>query len=833
MVFFIVMMMAFFLLQAYLNPPKPPQEKVDEVTQPRDAVKPEDQPTLADDTEKTEPVESDAAVSEMQDIQETQAAATFVTLGSMAPGSPYRSLITLTNKGAAVSRIELNDPRYREVQDLTGYLGQIVVDMGELPQETSGCPVQVVGPGTPAEKAGLKVGDMIVGFVKTSGRNSGLAVPVDSFAVLRSLLLLTRPGEKIELEVLRDGNSKKLSVELGQAPINVVRPIGTITTWEQYHNLRGLHGYDETWHDPLSYLCTLSTIDGHKLDLPKSLDKNQPKHEGLVPKDSTVDREIPGVDLRYGLWELVKQTETEAVFRKTVPKWKLEVYKTFRIAEKSSDPAVPFGVGYHLNVSIEIKNLDSQPHTVAYMLDGPTGMPLEGGWYPRKTGPGWGGYGIRDIVVKFHKGQADTIGNTIVAGDRFNREPWKDDALEYIGVDTQYFQSTLLPVEETPENLWHSRTVPIRVGDHNVAWTSLTNITFRTYSTETVLQGDSSLSRNYTVFAGPKKPEVLAVYGLADTISYGWFWIVAKLCLVILHFLKTYVVFHYGLAIIVLTICVRLLMYPMSKKMAINAAKNAALMPEMQKIKEKYKGNLEAQSKAQQELWKKHNFNPLSGCLGLFIQLPIFIGLYKSLSVDVELYGAPLISSALWCNDLSSPDMLFNWSGFWNWLGWTSFSTGQGVLALGPYFNILPMLTITLFIVQQKVMMPPATDDNTRMQQQMMKYMMIFMGFMFFKVPSGLCIYLITTTLWGLAERKLIPKYDFKLDENSGEPAIQESQEKKAEKPVREKQQNSIERKEQTGTFGQWWKRITDKAAEPRTLHKSDTAKSGKKKKKK
>ena len=838
MLFFVVMIMAFFMLHAYFFPPIPPQQNIDEVVQQQGSERTDD--AEADGTERPEPSESAIVAADMEEIATVP---TFVTLGSMDPGSPYRSLVTLTNKGAAVSRIELNEPKYREVQDLTGYLGQIVADLGELPQETPGCPVQVVGPGTPAagtpERPGLKVGDVIVGLVRNPGKTP--QVSVDSFQTLRNLLLQTRPGDRIELEVHRDGEAEnpKLLIELGQAPINIVRPIGTITTWEQYHDLRGLHGYDETLHDQLSYLCTLSTINEHKLALPRPQDKNFPKYDGIVLKDLTLDEELPGVELRHGLWELVRQSENEAVFRKTIPRWKLEVCKTFRVAEKSNDPTVPFGVGYHLNVSIEIRNLDSRPHTVAYMLDGPTGMPLEGGWYPRKTGPGWSGYGIRDIVVKFQSGKADTIGNAVVAGDKFSREPWKDDVLEYIGVDTQYFQSTLLPVEETPKDLWHSRTLPVRVGEHNTAWFCLTNITFRTYGTEQTLQPgasetpapDSVLSRTYTVFAGPKNPGILAVYGLAGTISYGWFWFVAIPCLAFLHFLKTYVVFHYGLAIIVLTICVRLLMFPMSKKMVVNAAKNAALMPEMQKIKEKYKGNLEAQSKAQQELWKKHKFNPLSGCLGIFIQIPIFIGLYKSLSIDVELYGAPLISSAFWCNDLSAPDMLFDWSGFWAWLGWTSFSTGQGILTLGPYFNILPMLTVALFIIQQKVMMPPATDDMMRMQQTMMKYMMIFMGLLFFKIPSGLCVYFVASTLWGLAERKLIPKQEFKLDESTGEPAISE---KTPEKPVKEKRQSPPE-KEQTGTFGGMWKKLTEKAAQPRTLHKSDPAmpKSGKKKKRK
>jgi len=85
-------------------------------------------------------------------------------------------------------------------------------------------------------------------------------------------------------------------------------------------------------------------------------------------------------------------------------------------------------------------------------------------------------------------------------------------------------------------------------------------------------------------------------------------------------------------------------------------------------------------------------------------------------------------------------------------------NSGQGIFGLGPYLNLLPMLTIVLFIWQQKMFMPPPTDEQAAMQQKIMKYMMIFMGLLFFKVASGLCIYFIVSSLWGIGERKVLPK---------------------------------------------------------------------------
>ena len=849
LVFFMMLIFGILMLHSLLNPSVPPKSSN------------KSDPSIAENVDSDSPDASEIGSAEPSDsvdtetIEQDNTKPAFITLGSHDPKSPYRMLVSLTNKGAAVTRIELNDPKYREVQDQTGYLGQIVADIQELGEPATslpnltnldaaeeaadkpttvpfGCLVQIVGPGTPADKAGLKPNDRIVGFSQNI-RGKKESVKIASFAELREALLKTYPGNKIELEVIRtenDGTSTlNLAVVLEEAPVSIVRPIGTITTYEQYRDLRGLHGYDETKHDQLSYLCSLSTIDKRKLKLPLSVGKDQAKHVGLTARDITLEKELDGVNMRHGLWELVENTEDKAVFKIVLPKYKLEVSKTFRLAQKGdqNDPrsANPLGA-YHLFVSVAVKNLDSMEREVAYMLDGPSGMPLEGGWYPRKTGPGWGVYGIRDVVVKFKNGTAETISNSVIANDRFNREPWKDDQLTYLGIDTQYFQCTMIPNSESPDDIWHSRTVPVRIGEHFPAWSNLTDISFRTYSTENTLfpagENDDSFENEYTIFAGPKKPDVLAGYGLQNTISYGWFWFVAIPMLAFLHFIKTYLVFHYGLAIIVLTVCVRLLMFPMSKKQAINAAKNAVLMPEIQKIKEKYKGNLEAQSKAQQELWKKHNFNPLSGCLGIFIQLPVFIGLYKSLSIDVELYGTPLITRSLrWCTDLSAPDMLFDWSGFWNYVGWTSFNTGQGMLTLGPYFNLLPMLTIVLFMVQQAVMMPPATDENMKMQQNMMKYMMIFMGLLFFKVPSGLCVYFIASSLWGLAERKLIPKYEFKLDESQTTTPD--------EKKPATKNQPVAEKEQQPGMFGEMWKKLNDRASEPRSLSKADKKKKKKK----
>src|SRR6185437_6818038 len=137
--------------------------------------------------------------------------------------------------------------------------------------------------------------------------------------------------------------------------------------------------------------------------------------------------------------------------------------------------------------------------------------------------------------------------------------------------------------------------------------------------------------------------------------------------------------------IVMLTVLVRSCMLPISLKQAKNAAKMQELAPEMKKINELYKNNREQLAIAQRELWKKHGYNPLSGCLPVFLQLPIFLGLYKSLAIDVELRQAPLLSETIrWCSNLAAPDMLVYWKD-WRFMPDFLFSDMGW---LGPYFNL-------------------------------------------------------------------------------------------------------------------------------------------------
>jgi YidC/Oxa1 family membrane protein insertase len=208
----------------------------------------------------------------------------------------------------------------------------------------------------------------------------------------------------------------------------------------------------------------------------------------------------------------------------------------------------------------------------------------------------------------------------------------------------------------------------------------------------------------------------------------------------------------YGICIILLTVMVRGLMFPLSRKQALMSVRMQELQPEIAKLKEKYKDDRQGMGMAQMELFRKHKVSPLGTCWVAFLQMPIFLGLYYALQESIHFRLAPF----LWIQNLAAPDMLFSWGESIPWI--SSPSSYGSLLYLGPFFNLLPVVAVALMIVQQSMMAPPTADETQAMQQKMMKYMMIFFGIMFYKVAAGLCIYFIASSLWGFTERKLLPK---------------------------------------------------------------------------
>jgi YidC/Oxa1 family membrane protein insertase len=744
--FLLFLILSFILLTAnsLWNAPRRANEPaadpaVAEAAAKADADKPVDGAVPPADQPEGEPAAADAAAEQKEDqpptddepAPETDVPLEYVTLGSVDDESTYRMLVTLTNRGAAVRRVELASPRYLDMHDRGGYLGHLeLVDDG-----LEGLLVQAVGAGTPAAVAGLQVGDRLL---KAGGAK--IAEPAE----LATLLAGAQPKRLLALLVLRDGKREELDVALQRRPLEVIRP-------ESENVLLREETLPPGFTEPPSFQLTLQEVDRQRL--------------------ADDQLELPGVDLYDANWRRVPFDEPNtATFERHVPALGLTITKRYVLAMAPKDEPQPSdgaaAPNYDLTLEISIANDaggdDAPSRSVAYRLDGPNGLPVEGWWYATKIGREWSAPGLRDVLGRYVGGEPTQLGApAIVSGEAAAFE--SASPLAYIGVDAQYFCVALIPLTRQQSDSWIPRATAYLVGPKPVrpSEARLANVSCRLFSKPLQLAPGESVTHKFQVFHGPKRPELLEeyqyadnpAYSLGDFVYYGWFGFVARPMLSLLHFFYN-LVGNYGIAIIMLTVLVRGLMFPLSRNQAKSMMKMQELRPEMDRIKERYKGDQQKQAQAMQQLYRKHGVNPLAGCLPMLIQLPVFIGLYRGLAVDVELRGAPLFGHGIeWCSNLAAPDMLWNWSHIMP----TFINRGDGIFSLGPYLNVLPLITIALWIAQQKMFTPPAANEQAEMQQKIMKYMMIFMAVLFYKVPSGLCLYFIASSAWGIAERKLMP----------------------------------------------------------------------------
>ncbi len=679
----------------------------------------------------------------------------WMTLGSMASASGHHMLVTLTTLGGGIERIELTERKedgslkYRRVDVRHGYLGYFA---GQPAAQVDGVKVNVVGPGTPADEAGVRVGDVIVAI------GGETVVSRDD---IERVLLKYKPGEEVSVEVLRAPDRQKPNEEQvaeADAQTQPAAPRGppiVLTAKLTRHPLDLVRlardgGKDQIVGN-LSRLSCLMTL-------------GQVNRKGIA----SGARSIAGIENPADMiWSLQNQEAADsstATFSLQLTAGEMKAIGGLPVRLSRSYSLAPGS--YVIDMSVEIQNLGSQPQDLAYRLEGANGLTLEGWWYSNKISPNFSGAAARDIV---YKTAAD--GHELVSGYNLHKKAKKEPKdphltifapdgsdesrdLKYICVDAQYFDVGYLPAtgQSSLTGLRRASAGVVADADQVARHKErAVNCSFFLDSTVASVAPGKSIRKELRLFAGPKKPDLLATHGLSDCIYYGWFSVFAKLLAALLHVLSG--VGNYAVAIIILTVIVRGAMFPLSRKAAVNAQRMQELAPELKKIAEQHKDDMEARLKAQRELQQRVGFNPLAGCLPMFLQLPIFIGLYRALSVDIELRQEAVSSSTSWASNLAGPDMFAFWG---DWL-WDSIA-GRGTGWLGPYFNILPVIVVVLFLAQQKMFMPPATDEQTALTQKMMSIMTLMMGLFFFRVPAGLCIYFITSSLWGICERILVKK---------------------------------------------------------------------------
>lgn len=334
------------------------------------------------------------------------------------------------------------------------------------------------------------------------------------------------------------------------------------------------------------------------------------------------------------------------------------------------------------------------------------------------------GPGIRTLGPEEQDTQVVTTGNGVVkANDKFKIIPReKGDRLqplgtvEYVGIEDNYFLTLMRPSRSGEGLLRRARFAQAKNKEQRADLYAALN-----GAPDGTVAGDA--------FFGPKEAELLESYKLEDALQFGWFGVIARFFLEALVWLNRYTK-NYGFAIIVLTILIKIVLYPLQHKQNVSMKKMQKAQPKIEAIKAKYK---KARTDADQrqkmnvemmQLYQKEGINPMAGCLPLVLQLPILWGFYNLLSRAIELRGAPFM---LWIQDLSEKD---------------------------PYYITPILMTATMFI---QTWLTPATGDP--MQRKIFLMMPLIFGFLFKDFPSGLVLYWLVQNILTIIQQLIMNKW--------------------------------------------------------------------------
>jgi YidC/Oxa1 family membrane protein insertase len=300
--------------------------------------------------------------------------------------------------------------------------------------------------------------------------------------------------------------------------------------------------------------------------------------------------------------------------------------------------------------------------------------------------------------------------------------------IEWVALKSKYFSVILKPLDKTSTQFYFEGA------DKEI-------VTGVSLGPVEVDPGQTVVNK-FVLYAGPSAAAELkkAECGLEETMDYGFFGGITKVLLVVVEVVHS-VVRSWGVSIILLSVFLNIILFPLTMKSFKSMQKMQELHPQMEKLKAEHKGNPQKLNKEVMELYKKYKINPLSGCLPMLLQMPIFFALYQALMQSIELRGTRF----LWIGDLSSPDIVR--------LPFT-------LPFMGDKIHILPLIMVGAMLVQQKMStktMGAAVTEEQKQQQKMMLIMMpIMFGLIFYNMPSGLVLYWIVNTVLTVVEQGAI-----------------------------------------------------------------------------
>ena len=296
-------------------------------------------------------------------------------------------------------------------------------------------------------------------------------------------------------------------------------------------------------------------------------------------------------------------------------------------------------------------------------------------------------------------------------------------SVSWVGVDQQYFLKAAVPREFSRDN--QGRIYPVARAENVMVVASELTLPRQ------VIRPGESWSTTIDFYMGPKRITELRTVDprLEEAVNLGFFGWLARPLLALLNFFYG-IIGNYGVAIILVTVIIKIIFYPLTKKSFTSMKAMQRVAPKLEEIKKKYEKDPERRNKEMMNLYRTEGVNPLGGCLPILLQIPVFFALYQVLLYSIELRHAPFM---LWITDLSAPEDLF-------------------ALALGGFelpIRLLPLIMGASMVLQQKMM--PTTMD--KMQQQIMMLMPIIFTFIFWGFPSGLVLYWLVNNLLTIGQQ--------------------------------------------------------------------------------
>jgi len=399
-------------------------------------------------------------------------------------------------------------------------------------------------------------------------------------------------------------------------------------------------------------------------------------------------------------WSVISKDSARVQYKSSADG--IEITKTFSFYNNK----------YIIGLEVEVHNISNYTKNITYTINGGAAAADSGYLDSRYIGA--------DVLTGDKILRKRPSGKTITDGILVAGSP------AWISTHDRYFSFVLKP-EQQAEGVF------IRSSAKNNIWAGV-------ISGPIALSPGQTITQNYMQYAGPSDAEAISEMGptVNNVISYGFFHAVAKVLFKGLRLLYR-VTGNYGVAIILLSLCISLIMMPLTKKSLHSMKSMQRIQPETEQIRKAYSDNPQKMNKEIMELYKKHKINPVGGCLPMLLQLPIFMSLYQVLLRSVALRGAHF----LWIKNLAGPD--------------AAFTIPYKLPIIGNHINILPILMAIAMWAQQK--MSQGGGKEVSEQQKMMSTIMpVMFGFIFYNMPSGLVLYWFTNTLFMLLIQEVVLK---------------------------------------------------------------------------